>query len=286
MDRFADIRKSLLEFARQDEELHAVVVVGSTARTDHPADELSDLDLIIVTDDPEKWYSGAYPDRLGEVCISYLAKTVNGDPERRVLYKGFLDVDFVALTPEQCKAAILDESAYFLLGRGYQVLYDDSGVSDLIDPNHNRKAQGTKPVPDEQSFVQMCQEYYFHTIWVVKKILRKEYWIAATCIDGWLKQPLLDVITLQAEQEGKDTWHGGRFLDRWAAPAVTDMLRDCFGRYTQEDLIHALVSSTRLYTYVCRDICARNGYTFPETAEQTAMEFLQEKFGQLFDKEE
>ena len=66
-ERYHDIKQKLVEYARQDKAIKAVIVIGSSTRYDVPADEYSDLDLIIVTGSPDRWYSGEYPELSGQI---------------------------------------------------------------------------------------------------------------------------------------------------------------------------------------------------------------------------
>ena len=67
MDRFAEIKRTILDHAGKDDAIRAVVAIGSSTRTELKADEYSDLDLFIVTTAPERWYSGEYPGIFGTV---------------------------------------------------------------------------------------------------------------------------------------------------------------------------------------------------------------------------
>ena len=64
MDRYQDIKAKILEYANKDEDIKAIVAIGSSTRKEIKADEFSDLDLFVVTNDPEKWYSGEQEKRF------------------------------------------------------------------------------------------------------------------------------------------------------------------------------------------------------------------------------
>ena len=108
MDRYQDIKAKILEYANKDEDIKAIVAIGSSTRKEIKADEFSDLDLFVVTNDPEKWYSGEYPELLGNVSISFIEPTLGGGKERRCIYDEDRDVDMIILTPEQFEAADMD----------------------------------------------------------------------------------------------------------------------------------------------------------------------------------
>ena len=101
MDRYMNIKEQLLTLARQDENIKAIVLIGSSTRDTDKADEYSDLDVVIATEKPEEWLFGDCPEKLGSVKISFVEPTLGGGKERRMLYDGSLDVDMIVFTPPQ-----------------------------------------------------------------------------------------------------------------------------------------------------------------------------------------
>lgn len=88
------------------------------------ADEYSDLDLIIVTEEVATWFSGEYPKKLGEVSISFIELTLGGGKERRCIYNEDKDVDMIIFTPNQFEDALKVGVCNWVMNRGYMVLYD------------------------------------------------------------------------------------------------------------------------------------------------------------------
>ena len=58
MDKYFQIKSKILESAESDEDIKAVIAIGSSTRSDVKADEYSDLDLFIITENTEPWFSG------------------------------------------------------------------------------------------------------------------------------------------------------------------------------------------------------------------------------------
>ncbi len=77
-------------------DVRAAVVLGSRARVDRPADEWSDLDIVLIVTDPQPYLTSAdWLRNFGEVWITFVEPTARGsEMERRVLFAGGLDVDF------------------------------------------------------------------------------------------------------------------------------------------------------------------------------------------------
>jgi len=86
-----------VRWAQTEDNIRAALVIGSRARTDHPADEWSDLDVIILANDPEPyWATADWLHHVGVPWLTFVEPLPDGSGfERRVLFEGGLDVDFV-----------------------------------------------------------------------------------------------------------------------------------------------------------------------------------------------
>ena len=79
---YADLETRIIAWANVRSGVRGVVVVGSRARQDHSADEWSDLDLILFTDDIALYQEdGRWLDELGRVWIAVRGQTGHGDFE-------------------------------------------------------------------------------------------------------------------------------------------------------------------------------------------------------------
>ena len=150
-DRYTDIKEKLCGYAQKDDDIRAVIAIGSSTREDTPADEYSDLDLFIITRAPDRWFSGEYPRLLGNVSISFIEPTLGGGRERRCIYDNDRDVDMIILTPEQFDAALKEGVAQWVMNRGYKFLCDKEkctacGLCERICPRDNIKRPEGSPV--------------------------------------------------------------------------------------------------------------------------------------------
>ena len=276
MDKYAEIKEKLLETAKQDEHMKAVIMIGSSTRTITKADEYSDLDLIIATDDTNSWLYGDMPDQLGDLKISFVEPTLGGGKERRVLYDGYLDVDMIIFTKEQLVNAIHTGAANEVMNRGYSVLYDSMGITELLKDNIVAEVHAAEF--SEAEYLNMVNDFYFHIIWAAKKLLRGELWSAKMCMDAYLKNYLLKMLEVYTiSRYHTDVWHDGRFLDRWAEEAVRQKLKECFAHYDKEDMWKALTATEELFTGLARETAQMKGYSYPAEAEKTAECCLKEK---------
>ncbi|MBS7369231.1 MAG: aminoglycoside 6-adenylyltransferase [Oscillospiraceae bacterium] len=276
-DRYRDIKKRLSDIAKTDETLKAVIAIGSSVRSCSAADEYSDIDLIIAATDTEKWLYGDMPSMLGEIKISFVEPTLGGGLERRMLYDGSLDVDLIVFTPEQLISAVENGAAAEVMNRGYLIMHDAMGIS---APINERIKLGTRTVEmTDSEFANKVNDFWFHTVWAAKKILRGELWCAKMCIDAYLKNHLLSIIELDRYCPDKtDVWHSGRFFEQWAGGENVSALENCFAHYNRADMITALKNTAKLFSKIAKSAAKTCGFSYPENAENYAQRLLAEYF--------
>jgi len=273
VERYKEIKENIRHYGEADSTIKAVIAIGSSTRKNVTADEYSDLDLIIVTDDPEKWYSGEYPGLLGAISIAFIEPTLGKGKEYRAIYDEDKDVDMIIFTPKQFTEAVKNGTAGWVMNRGYAFLCDKAGYSELVREYVNPFV--ASPQISESEFLNLTNDFYFHNIWAAKKLLRGELWSAKMCEDGYLKNHLLKMIELYCyKKDGRDVWHDGRFIDRWADDWILEKLKVCFAHYEKNDTGNALISTHELFKKLAAAVADMNGYFYPQKAENTASEFL------------
>ncbi len=236
------------DWARAREDVRALILVGSQARTDVPADRWSDLDLIFLLEDPQPYLEdAAWVEEFGVPVVTFLEATLDGHWERRVLYDTGEDVDFV-LFP----AAVLDRleespGAVELLGRGYRVLVDRIGLEPRLAQVAARPAAGRAPT--QRELTELASDFWYHALWTAKKLRRGEVFTALDCLSGYLKWRLVTLLGWHARavDPSVDTWHGGRFLERWADPGALAALERAFAHYDLRDVSRALWETIDLW---------------------------------------
>lgn len=266
-------------WAETQSNIRAVLIVGSRARTEHPADAWSDLDLVVFATDPQVYLDDAsWPAHFGEVWLTFLEETaVGGGVERRVLYRDGLDVDFSIFPVSQLEQLLAGEAAA-VLARGVRVVLDKDGQA-----QHLIAAAPASPamreLPTRAAFLQDVQDFWYHAVWIAKKLRRGEVWTAVRCCNGLLPAHLLQMIEWQARAAkgaAHDTWHQGRFLEEWADPHALAELRGVLTHYDAEDTWRALSAVMDLYRRLTHEVAVKLDYPVPAAAEEHATALVQQ----------
>ena len=261
---------NFLRWGEDCDKLYAAVMIGSQAREDHPSDAYSDLDIIMFVDDPP-WFlsSDEWLEELGCFHVSFIEDTIAGGKERRVLFEGALDVDFIIL-PQNVMYAPGDE-AMSALARGYRILIDKAGLKNVMPGP--AAAKRPPAMPTEWDFVNLVNDFWYHALWAAKKLLRGELWTAKYCVDSYMKGKLLSMIEYHARAAhgpDYDFWHSGRFLEEWAESWIVERLPQCFSHYDKEDIKAALLSTMALFQSIAAEIAEKLAFAYPKAADEYA----------------
>ncbi len=210
--------KNVAAWAGEQLDVHAVVLIGSQARVDTPADEVSDVDLALFVEEPARYLcDGDWLRRFGQPLLTFREPTAVGSfEERRVLYRDGLEVDF-AILPAGVAAA-LPREAGAVLARGFRVLYDDGIGTDTLRPSSLEPE-----APTQAEFDQLANDFWYHVLWAAKKLWRGEVLVAKQVCDCRLTAQVVELARWRSH--GRDTWHGDRFFERGADAELVEALR-------------------------------------------------------------
>lgn len=277
---YNELIRRFISWACSREDIRTVFIVGSRARVDHPADEWSDLDLVIVTRDPEYILSSSeWLKEIGESWISFIEGTAVGEGnERRVLFEHGLDVDFAVIPDQRFRKLASSPEVGDIFQRGIHVLLDKDNLT-VDSPSSSGKAPDIPSSfpPSERDFVNLINDFWYHAVWTAKKLLRGELWTAVFCLNCYMHSKVLRVLECHARAvngAGYDTWHRGRFLEEWADRRALEGLRSSFAYYDEDDAWRALISIMDLFRWLAVETAGRLGFHYPVFEDERATEWV------------
>ncbi len=267
-------------WAEGEENVRVAIIIGSRAREDHPADEWSDLDVLLFAEDPEPYRGTEWLTHVGTPWLTFLEPTPDGGGfERRVLFEGGLDVDFIPLPVGKLWAMVendLPPDLADMIHRGVRFLVDKEDVAGRFRELDVRPPEYTPP--SEADFLNLVHDFWYHTVWAAKHLRRGELWWAKGCCDGYLKNLLRRMLAWHAratQGADVDTWMRGRFLEEWADPRAVDALPDVFAHYAEDDVWRALRATMTLFRWVSVETADRLVYPYPTVGAAQASRLVE-----------
>lgn len=277
-EAFAD---RVAEWATTRSDIRLVVVFGSRARQDRPADVWSDIDLALVTTDPDRYLQQSeWLTELGTPLLSCTEETpVVALTERHVLFEDGLEADFVPVPVDTVTP--LEEAPdglFAVLANGFRVLEDKDGLEPALSERVDavRADQGME-LPDQETFVETVHHCLYRAFWVGKKLRRGELWTAVSGLEVKLKQTaLLPMIRWHARAvHGRRGWHAGRFLEEWADRRVVEKLPRTITEYEETDCWRALFETVALFRWLASETADAAGYDYPTTTDERVSALLE-----------
>lgn len=244
---------NVLDWARLEEAIRAVVVTGSLARGDGSADQWSDLDAqIIATDYAAYIADDSWLDRLGEVWIRFPR---NQDlPYRLVWFAGGLKVDFqfmgVDAIHEMADSGALSDEYL----RGYFVALDKDGLLRDLPPSPRIFPQPDPPSAEQVEAV--INEFYFEAIHVAQFIRRREFWVVKFR-DWTMKRDLLQMLEWHARASSDkpvNTWLLGKRIREWTGRETYAAIEEIWRAWDVAALWGSLQAQLNLFARIAREL--------------------------------
>ena len=276
MDKYSVLLENIIEFGNRADRISAIIMIGSRVQANNRADEYSDLDLILIVNDIQSFInSNDWLAQIGTHRISFVEQTIDDAWEKRVMFDGALDIDFVIFTQKDAIKAITDGEAREVLREGYSVLVDKSGIAPYLP--EIRTAKEPFIYPTEPEYQNVVNDFFYHTIWFGKKLLRGELWAAKFCLDSYMKSKVLWMAELYEHTKHVADYNipeRGRYFDIWASDNVKNKLKAAFAHYDRSDMIRALQVSAKLFRELSTTVAAELNYVYPDSADSYVSEWF------------
>jgi aminoglycoside 6-adenylyltransferase len=164
--------------------------------------------------------------------------------------------------------------------RGMRILVDKDNLCGQLAAIKVAPAVSAS-LPDQAEFLNLVNDFWYHTVWTAKKLRRGELWTAKSCADIYLKHLLLRLLEWHARAKRgaqTDTWMRGRFLEEWADPRAVAALPAIFAHYDAEDMWRALEATMELCRWLARETAELLNYEYPAEGDDRSTALVRQLF--------
>ncbi len=281
----------LVHWLSAREDMRGAVLVGSRARTEVPADEWSDTDVLVLTIDPAALLDGDewVTDAFGGAVLSYTEPTPVADlRERRVLLPDGTDFDVIPVPVDRVALLLARGPALAVLASGYRVLLDKDDVFEDLPARLSEFGAGAgSPVPwppPATEVTNLAADYWHHCVWITKRVCRGELFLAQWTNAVHQRHILLRFARWQALARSggaAQVWYDGRFAEYWAAPETVAALHGSVAGSTPRDVVTALLGTMRAFAPLSAEVLSAVGRPYPEETDRWITGWVTDRLAEL-----
>lgn len=254
----------ILETAKCDDRIRAVIMNGSRANPNAPRDPFQDFDIVYIVSDVEPFrHNLEWIQRFGEMMILQMPEEMQDPPPDTGGFFSYLmqfadgnRIDLGLFTLAQWKDRGTDSQSILLL--------DKNGIIEPFPPASDSD-YFPKP-PTAKAFFDCCNEFWWVSPYAAKGLWRQEILYAKYIQDIYVRDQLMKMLT----------WHIGvrtdfkvspgklgKYFPKYLEPELWDMLLKTYSDASYENSWDALFTMCDLFRKVAIPIAEQYGFDYP-----------------------
>jgi aminoglycoside 6-adenylyltransferase len=254
----------ILETAKSDERIRAVMFNGSRVNPDAVRDIFQDFDIIyFVTDIASFTRDHTWIERFGEMMILQMPEAMQDPPPMKdghfAYLMQFTDGNRIDLT-------------LFPLARVHEfereslssMLLDKDGIFEPLPPPSESDFLPT--LPTAKSFADCCNEFWWVAPYVAKGLWREEIIYAKYLLDTAIREQLMKMLTWHVGVQTQFTRGPGKFgkyLKHYLDPSYWTMLEQTYSDASYERIWESLHTMCDLFRIIAIGVASHFRFDYP-----------------------
>lgn len=264
----------ILNFAKNDESIRAVILNGSRANPNAPKDIFQDFDIACLVKDVNPYRRNAnIPPYFGEILILQEPENM-GEPSPKdagsyAYLMQFMDgnrIDLSFHAPEKWKFVTGDSQSIVLLDK-------DNALGEL-PPASDVDYWARKPT--NKQFQDCCNEFWWMNPYVAKGLWRSEFTYAKWMMEV-VQEQLMDMLvwyfgikTDFKKAPGKQ----GKYIREYVEPEIWAELKKTYSDANVENNWESLFTADSLFRRVAKVVAEQFGFLYPQEDDDNVSRFI------------
>lgn len=277
-----EIKNLILDFAKQDDRIRAILLNGSRADPNTKPDQLQDFDVLLIVEDLESFTNNHnWTNFLGGKIISQLpdemviGRDVNQVPisfHYLMLFKDGNRIDLTLFPRKKLESHFRPESLAI-------VWLDKDNLFSTIPPASDKDYHIKKPSAKE--FSDTCNEFWWVCTYVAKGLLRDEITYAKHMAEIIVRPMLMKMIEWKIGVENSFSVSfgtGGKFMKKYITDDLYKELLKTYSNSEIEENWKSLFVMTEFFRGLSNEVAQNLNFQI-DTSEQTnTIEYLKQKY--------
>jgi aminoglycoside 6-adenylyltransferase len=254
----------ILNTAKNDDRIRAVIMNGSRTNPNAPRDLFQDFDIVyLVTEVSPFTEDRTWINRFGEFIILQMPDTMQDPPPANddsfAYLMQFTDGNRIDLTLFPIsKLEELGKDSLSLL------LLDKDGLLKPFAPPSD--SDYLPSPPSAKAFADCCNEFWWVCPYVAKGLWREEILYAKTLLDEVLRKQLMEMLIWYVgvkTQFSRSPGKFGKYLKQYLPPELWTMLEQTYSDASYEHTWEALLSMGNLFRMTATTVATDMGFDYP-----------------------
>lgn len=264
----AEMMELILETARADERVRAVILNGSRANPEAPRDIFQDFDVVYVVTDVAPFRDDpAWTERLGEMMIMQTPEAMQDPPpseDGRFAYlMQFADGNRIDLTLYPlAQLETMDRDSLSVL------LLDKDGIIEPFPPPD--ESDYLPRPPTAKLFADCCNEFWWMSTYVAKGLWRREILYAKYMLEVVQEQLRRMLAWHIGRQTGFERNPGkqGKYFEQYLEPELWQMMLATYADAGYDHTWQALFAAGDLFRRVAIPLAEQYGFEYPHADDR------------------
>jgi aminoglycoside 6-adenylyltransferase len=259
----------ILDTARGDARIRAVILNGSRANPNAPRDPFQDFDIAYLVKEVAPFrYDPEWIECFGELMILQMPEDMQDPPPSRDGSFSFL-MQFTDGNRIDLKIAPLNQLDEIIADSLTSILLDKDQRLQSIPPPSEHGYLPQPPTP--KAFADCCNEFWWVCPYVAKGLWRGETLYARQFLDHQARDQLLKMITWYAGTRtgfSQNPGKNGKYLRQMVEAEIWVQLMSTFSGAGTRQSWEALFAACDLFRRIATQVAAVFGFDYPQEVDQ------------------
>ena len=267
----------ILSYARNDENIRAVVLNGSRASPNAPRDIFQDYDIACLVNDISPYMKNPkIPPLFGDILILQEPENMQDPPSENVGTYAYL-MQFMDGNRIDLGFLPLDRLEEWTKDSQTIVLLDKDGILANIPPSSDADYLAKKPT--DKQFQDCCNEFWWVTPYVAKALWRDELTNAKHIQDVYIRDQLMKMLVwyfgIKTNFE-KSPGKQGKYIKHSVESELWIEFEKTYSNADFEKVWEALFTMGSLFRQLAKAVAAEFGFQYPQQDDDNVSNFIRQ----------
>ncbi len=266
----------ILETAKCEERIRAVVMNGSRANPNAPRDPFQDFDIVYIVTDVEPFrHNLEWIQRFGEMMILQMPEEMQDPPPDNGGFFSYL-MQFMDGNRIDLGIYPLEEGIERAKDSLTVLLLDKDGLLEPLPPA-SESDYLPKP-PTAKAFADCCNEFWWCSPYVAKGLWREEILYARTMLDLYVREQLMKMLAWYIGMQthfSRNPGKLGKYFKQYLEPELWELLLKTYAGAGYDQSWEALFAMGDLFRQVALLVAGHFGFEYPYADDRRVTAHLQ-----------